>query len=191
MYFLSFPLPISVTWPNKCGSLTPKNIKFFWQKFVKLSRESGIEMTVSCHSVTQSSQHIKILNGSFPLMHILFSCWTWSRASLLIPKKWKGIKYGHKSVGRTYQLVMYSQCREKREGRLSYVWNTPVEFSGACFCSLVESFMNHSTRVLLAWLKLTPCPPPFLSKHGAVCCCCCCCSSSAGGHMGKVSYHTP
>lgn len=38
--------------------------------------------------------------------------------------------------------------------------------------------------------KANPPPrPPLLSKHGAVCCCCC--SSSAGGHMGKVSYHTP
>lgn len=68
--------------------------------------------------------------------------------------------------GRTYQLVMYSQCREKREGRLSYVWNTPVEASGACFSSLVESFMHHSTRVLL--LNPPSVHPPFLSKHGAV-----------------------
>lgn len=36
--------------------------------------------------------------------------------------------------GRTYQLLMYSQCREKaRGGRLSNVCNTPVEFSEACF----------------------------------------------------------
>lgn len=39
---------------------------------------------------------------------------------------------------------MYSQCREKREGRLSNVWNTPAEISGACFCNLVELFLEAS-----------------------------------------------
>lgn len=58
--------------------------------------------------------------------------------------------------GRTHQLVMYSQYREKWEGRLSNVWNTPVEFSGGCFCTLVESFMKHWNRFLLTSAQLTP-----------------------------------
>lgn len=53
------------------------------------------------------------------------------------------------------------------------------------FCSLVESFMNYSTRVLLALLKLTP-PVSF-----SFFLCYCCCSFSVEGHMEKVSYHTP
>lgn len=87
--------------------------------------------------------------------------------------------------GRTHQLVMYSQCREKLVGCLSNVWNTPVEFSGARFCSLVESFMNHSTRILLASVQLTT---PFPSKLPAACCCFCCQSSSAGSLIGVLSY---
>lgn len=50
---------------------------------------------------------------------------------------------------------MYSQCREKREGRLANVWNTPAEFSGACFCNLVELFLEHWSRFLLTPGQLT------------------------------------
>lgn len=49
---------------------------------------------------------------------------------------------------------MYSQCREKREGGLSCICETPLSnFLGPVFVLLVESFINHSTRVLL--LSLT------------------------------------
>lgn len=38
--------------------------------------------------------------------------------------------------GRSHQLLMYSQCRERREGRLSKVSNTPVKFFGLVFSPL-------------------------------------------------------
>lgn len=74
----------------------------------------------------------------------------------------------------------------KSERDAFHTSETPLsKGSGACFCSSVESFTNHSNRVLLAALKPTP---PFL-EHAAVHCCCCF-SSSTRGHMGKVFYHT-
>lgn len=89
--------------------------------------------------------------------------------------------------GRTHQLLMYSQCREKREGRLANVWNTPAEISGACFCNLVELFLEHSGRFFAhpwtANLSL------FSQAPGYGSCCFGCQSSSLLGILrGKVSY---
>lgn len=89
--------------------------------------------------------------------------------------------------GRTHQLLMYSQCREKREGRLANVWNTPAEISGACFCNLVELFLEHSGRFFAhpwtANLSLFSQAPSYRS-----CCFGCQSSSLLGILRGKVSY---
>lgn len=93
--------------------------------------------------------------------------------------------------GRTHQLLMYSQCREKREGRLANVWNTPAEFSGACFCNLVELFLEHWSRFLLTPGQLTFTPLFSQAPSYGSDCFGCQSSSLLRIFWGKVSYRAP
>lgn len=72
--------------------------------------------------------------------------------------------------GRTHQLVMYSQCREKREGRLSNVWNTLSNFLGPGFLffggkihePLNQSFTRPGTAPLAFLFLASSCVLLFL-----------------------------
>lgn len=58
--------------------------------------------------------------------------------------------------GRTHQLLMYSQCRGKREGRLPNVPNTPVEVLGPAFVVWWDSAWNTRAAFSSPLGKLLP-----------------------------------
>lgn len=110
--------------------------------------------------------------------------------SLLTSLIWNPSRNSGGRRGRTHQLVMYSQCREKREGRLSNIWNTPVEFSGPRFFFVLwwkDSWAAQpefysprygSPRLSLSGIQLRV--VVFVVTDPVL-----------GALWGKVSYHTP